>query len=323
MQMDHARTKITPASGKLEASWTLVNWSLAMGGLWLIAGLHLDGWAHHHISLETFFTPWHGVLYSGFLVTAAAIWLPYLNGLRRRHLAWRDFPWLASLPRAYHASLIGSVIFGLGGLVDMIWHTLFGIELSIDALLSPPHLVLALGGGLLVTGPLREALYRDGERHAPGLPALLSLTSLVGLLAFFSSYAHPWIEMTRPAYGGGLFNYRLASQNEALVLAGVLLQSALLTGAVLLLVRRFRLPFGALALLFTLTTALAAAIHTTWSLVLIGLLGGLIADGLVLLLRPGEDFGATPAGSATRLFAFLVPANLYALFFLSLKQNGS
>jgi hypothetical protein len=41
-------------------------------GLWTILGLFLDGWAHSHGKPESFFSPWHGVLYSGFF--AAAVW---------------------------------------------------------------------------------------------------------------------------------------------------------------------------------------------------------------------------------------------------------
>src|SRR5260221_10518111 len=41
---------------------------------WFIGGLYLDGWAHSHIpQLETFFTPWHAVLYSGYFVCAILI----------------------------------------------------------------------------------------------------------------------------------------------------------------------------------------------------------------------------------------------------------
>lgn len=46
----------------------------ALFSLWFVGGIFLDGWAHHPIAeLESFFTPWHGVLYSGFLVTAFAL----------------------------------------------------------------------------------------------------------------------------------------------------------------------------------------------------------------------------------------------------------
>jgi hypothetical protein len=41
-------------------------------GLWLMIGLFVDGWAHNNLqSLETFFTPWHAIFYSGFLANVA------------------------------------------------------------------------------------------------------------------------------------------------------------------------------------------------------------------------------------------------------------
>ena len=38
---------------------------------WVVAGMVLDAWAHQNVSqLETFFTPWHAVLYTGFMAMA-------------------------------------------------------------------------------------------------------------------------------------------------------------------------------------------------------------------------------------------------------------
>jgi hypothetical protein len=43
---------------------------------WLVAGSYVDGWAHrHHPDLETFFTPWHALLYSGFLAARGVVLL--------------------------------------------------------------------------------------------------------------------------------------------------------------------------------------------------------------------------------------------------------
>jgi hypothetical protein len=41
-------------------------------GTWLMIGLFVDGWAHNNLgeALETSFTPWNAVFYSGF---AAAV----------------------------------------------------------------------------------------------------------------------------------------------------------------------------------------------------------------------------------------------------------
>src|SRR5919204_4826761 len=60
--------------------------SLALDGLmaalcaWFQFGAYLDAWAHvHRPDLETFFTPWHAVLYSGFLAVAAVTVAPLLR----------------------------------------------------------------------------------------------------------------------------------------------------------------------------------------------------------------------------------------------------
>jgi hypothetical protein len=50
------------------------DWIMVLVTIWGIGGLFLDGWAHAHLpQLETFFTPWHAVLYSGYLAVAATL----------------------------------------------------------------------------------------------------------------------------------------------------------------------------------------------------------------------------------------------------------
>jgi len=46
---------------------------------WVVAGIALDAWAHQTARLETFFTPWHGVLYSGFVALMA--WMAWKAAL--------------------------------------------------------------------------------------------------------------------------------------------------------------------------------------------------------------------------------------------------
>lgn len=46
-------------------------WAVAFFGTWMIAGLFLDGWSHGVNKPETFFSPWHGVLYSGFAAASS------------------------------------------------------------------------------------------------------------------------------------------------------------------------------------------------------------------------------------------------------------
>jgi hypothetical protein len=62
------------ARGALVVRAAGFDWVMAGLGSWLIGGLYLDGWAHIHVpALETFFTPWHAVLYSGYLAGAATL----------------------------------------------------------------------------------------------------------------------------------------------------------------------------------------------------------------------------------------------------------
>lgn len=167
-----------------------MDWLILIGTTWMIVGLYLDGWAHRHVpGLETFFTPWHAVLYSGLAVTTGIIlglgWHNIRNGS----------PWHRALPPAYQASLVGALVFGASGAVDMFWHLAFGIEESIDALLSPPHLGLAVGFVLLLTGPLRSHAPRSKHRVSwyARLPQVLTVSYVVAVLAFFTQYAHPLV----------------------------------------------------------------------------------------------------------------------------------
>ncbi|HRQ41603.1 MAG TPA: hypothetical protein PLD25_27095 [Chloroflexota bacterium] len=117
-----------------------------------MGGIFLDGWAHHHVAeLESFFTPWHGVLYSGFLVTAVALGIYVVQNWHQ------EGNWPAAVPVGYGWSLVGILLFLAGGAGDILWHGIFGIEESVEALLSPTHLLLAAGAVLAVTGPLRAA----------------------------------------------------------------------------------------------------------------------------------------------------------------------
>src|SRR3954452_23440320 len=148
-------------------------------GLWLMGGVFIDGWAHNSRTLvESFFTPWHAVLYSGYAASAA--WLCWLV-LRQRRAGKIG---RAAIPRGYELGLAGAFIFGVGGLGDMLWQTIFGIETRLKALLSPTHLLLFVGILLILTIPLRSACDSPDAvgsvpAFRPFLPALLSLTAAV------------------------------------------------------------------------------------------------------------------------------------------------
>ncbi len=141
---------------------------------WLMVGLFVDGWAHNNLdaSLETFFTPWHALFYSGF--TACAVWLLWLVRLGLR----RGLVGAAAVPQGYGLGLVGLAVFAVGGVADMTWHLIFGIERDVEALFSPSHLVLFAGTALVLGSPFRDA-WAATDRPDPSLrafvPALASL----------------------------------------------------------------------------------------------------------------------------------------------------
>lgn len=289
---------------------------------WLIGGAYLDGWAHIHIpDLETFFTPWHAVLYSGFLACAA-----FLLGIIARNIIL-GYPLRRAIPAGYELSVLGLFIFGMGGAGDFIWHTLFGIEANIEALLSPTHLILATGAALIVTGPLRAAWLRF--IHSPQkihflslLPAVLSLTIFYSLLTFFTEYASPF-EETIVGINRLPPNASEALRFQALGVADFLLQAVLFVGIILFLIRRWDLPFGSLTLLMGLNAAAMSLMHDGWFstgttvMIFVGFLAGLSFDLLYWRLAP-----STTHLSALRWFAFLMPVILYTLYYLALFLFG-
>src|SRR5438876_11107410 len=120
-------------------------------GAWLFCGILTDGWAHNHIHVETFFTPWHAILYAGYLANLA--YFAYLfNQGRRKGQTWRE-----AIPDGYHLAALGVVIFGLAGIADLTWHLIFGIEISVSAGFSPPHLGIMIAIALIVSGPFVAA----------------------------------------------------------------------------------------------------------------------------------------------------------------------
>jgi hypothetical protein len=308
------------------------DWAMIVTGGWLLGGLYVDGWAHNHLAttLESFFTPWHGAFYAGFLavagVTAAAL-------LYNRS---RGVPWGRALPPGYGLSLVGAGLFAASGVGDLLWHLLFGIEVRMEALLSPTHLGLILGVALLVSGPWRAAWLRADGAQPPTWttygPMVLSLAFLLSVCTFWTMFAHPlsrpWAAAgnrpTAPVWPLAAPTPDLLTQDGGLIspdigqmlgLDDILLQTALLMGLVLLTVRRwgFGLPRGSLTLVFTLNAGLMGFLRDQWGLLPVAVVAGLVADGLLHRLKP-----AVSRVGALRLFAAGVPLVWYSLYFLTL-----
>ncbi|HEX7276945.1 MAG TPA: hypothetical protein VF244_06180, partial [Acidimicrobiales bacterium] len=257
---------------------------------WQLVGIFVDGWAHTNDKPETFFTPWHALFYSGFLATAA--WMTWMVQRRRKGTG----SLAAAVPVGYGLGLVGVALFAFGGVFDLVWHSIFGIEVDLEALLSPSHLILFAGGLLLGSSPLRSA-WHDPARQAPGfrpfLPVLLSATVFTATLAFFFVYYSPFLTgaMTEGPYRFAAFAFTNRGAAEWFVeevqlegYAGILLTTLILLAPALWLLRRWTVPFGTFAFLFGAVATLTAAIESFdfGPAFLAPLVGGLVGDLLSL-----------------------------------------
>jgi hypothetical protein len=261
--------------------------------LLLVLGLYLDGWSHGN-GVDGGLTPWHGVLFLGFSVTAA--WILTRN---QRRGAWS----LRSVPPGYRLALVGVGLAMVAVAGDTVWHTLVGGTHGLGRLISPFHLVLFTGACLLVSSALRAAWSGPSRARVPGLrvfwPVVLSTTLVVAMTAFFFQHVSPVAAALLP---GGAPSAETAQVYELL---GLLAHNLLFVAPVLLLLLRWQTPLGTFTVM---AGSVALLLATQTGLGLIGLagaavLGGAAADVAVTLLRPSPQ-----RRWAARAVAVIAPA---------------
>jgi len=240
----------------------------ALIGLWIVVGVHFDGWAHVHVRdlIDSFFTPWHASFYSGLAAFAVWIGVIALQSRQRFDTALQTFQ---NLPLGYRGGVIGVAIFATGGAVDLLWHSLLGIEASIDALLSPPHLALLTGVLLMGTAAWRSQRARSATAT---VPEIISLTSAAMAAGFFLNPLSPF-RWAAPA--GNFVPYK----DEYVVvmwIGGVMVSTGLLLIPTLWQVRDGRHRIGTLTAI-TLAVGLGAAVAMSDNWPMSVLIPGVIA----------------------------------------------
>jgi len=256
-------------------------------GAWMVVGLFLDGLAHVELEPESFFTPWHLILYSGFGVAAIAGIVPVLR--RHRH----NDRWLDAVPIGHGVTLSGVALFGLGAVLDLIWHEAIGIEVSNEALLSPTHLVLLVGGVLALSGPLRNGWRNLGTESVrrDWWPATGSLALGTSIAVFFTSYLSPFGRESAASFPTtrththefDVVNAEAFGQlREIWGIAGVLVTTAILVIALLLLLRPARPPRGVISALFIWLAIAMPALgeFRQWFVIAAVAAGGIAADAV-------------------------------------------
>lgn len=165
--------------------------------------------------------------------------------------------------------------------------------------------------GLIVSGPLRAAWRRPGQQ-AP-ITAVWSATILLSMFTFFGQFDQPLVDLWATVPSLAVIPIRFV---EELGVLGIMVQTALLTGVVLYLLRRFTLPVGSLTLLAGLNGVLLASLEEHFDLIPMAIAGGLLADVIVRWLQP-----APGRVRELRLAAFLAPAGVCALYMLVLEVS--
>jgi hypothetical protein len=278
-------------------------------GIWLLLAVFLDGWAHLHLpGLETFFTPWHAALYSGLLATgawtAAVIW-------RNREPGQ---PISAAIPAGYRGTVIGVVLFGVAGVLDLAWHEILGIEVSLDALVSPTHLLLGFSLSLILGTGIRSA--QAARRPAAfewTAPAVLAIVLMTGLGAFFLIYCSAFVRAA-PAVPYlptpiGSPEHTQAEVPPALGLASYLVTTALITAPFLYAVTASRRPpRGILTLLVAVVAWLPLAMSGFRPTAVAGAAGATVAAVVVdaLLVRMPANWLRRRMPAVTAVAAALI-----------------
>lgn len=288
----------------------------ALLGIWFGVGLMIDAWAHSNLAeLETFFTPWHAVFYSGFAVVSGwIVWQVWRNVRAGRQGA-------AAVPTGYLAGLLAVPAFAAFGLADMLWHTALGIETTIDIFFSPSHLGLVVTMMLIITTPLRSAWNAPdvGARPSLGrlLPALLGLAFAATLVSLFLSYGDAMqyrpqgivqaFSLLRDSGAGPPgAGPRPVGPGAEQVAVAMAVTNVVMLSPVLFLVRRWSLPFGSVTVMYTIMVLMPGA-QTGFRnvpILLSFVAAGLVSDLLIRRLRPsGERRAAYWAFAGLSAFA--------------------
>ena len=277
----------------------VVDRAFAVVAGWLMTGVFLDAWAHISHLPDSFWTPWHGILYSGLL--ACGVFLFLARGVERR-IGRR------LLASGYTLSLAGFALGAVGGVADAIWHTAFGVEFDIDAAVSPSHLLIAGAILLVTTGPARAAW----ERRSFGLPAALGLLYGISILTIIVDYADPFAQL----FGTGPAPARDVVQlQQTVALFAFVAYAALLAGTFLVAIRAGAVApvwFGLIAGGNMAALALVnGPLHPdgTPLLLMVALASATLITGAAAILRPAPE-----RPLATRAFACAAPALAYAVY---------
>lgn len=288
------------------ASTPAFDWLYALLTLSAAAGIWLDVWSHSNFGPDqTLFNEYHLLFYSAIALLGG--FLAYIGGGE----AAAGAHWSRALPAGYGLSAVGVLIFGVTGVLDLIGHALFGFEASIQALLSPTHQGLFGGFFLIALGPLRAAAGRSAPARmtlGAAIPLVIAATCALCALTYATlAYLPLGAGVPWPVQDGrivpDLYAYTLG-------IVGIFLQTALLMGVLLWVLRELPIPTGSITLLFVLYGGLIVLFTRTLAYLPVWLIAGALGDAARAAIGP-----TAAAPWRFRLFGFVMPVILWGTYY--------
>jgi hypothetical protein len=279
------------------------DWVYSVLLLLLSAGIYMDGWSHIEFGPDqSVFSEYHLLFYTS--LAMIGLWLVG-NGYRYIRQGYRG---LNAIPVGYTLSFLGVFIFGVGGVLDLTGHSLFGFETGMETLLSPTHMILFIGWSLIAVGPARAATKRQAKPTLlQFIPGLFSWTIFVNVLAFagmafFPTVNNAWM----------LGDWRTSTEwyGQSLGVMGTMAQSVLLVGTSLWLIHNFRVPVGTFTFFFTLFALLTTITSFVPQFIVAFVITGILLDVLYKLLKP-----SVARKAQLYSFGFLIPVIFWTSFY--------
>lgn len=184
-----------------------------------------------------FLSGWHLILYGG--VASVGAWIAW--GAYRRGAGF-----VGSVP----TTTIGFITLSFGGLADAVWHERFGTERAVEALVSPPHLIVFAGLVLLLTSPMvllwRRPVVELGL--VASIAAVVSVVTALLVTSLFTGFLSPMAGglSLQAGYVEPLVGESLNDYDQVRGLGVVLWSAVMLTAGFLPLMLRFRVKPGLL-----------------------------------------------------------------------------
>ncbi len=323
--------------------------TITLAFLTLVA-LMWDGIRHNNlVGIDTFWSAAHIAMYTG--LTALGVWIASILIRFQGKRGVIDF---SIIPRGYGLAVIALPLAAIAGPADFTWHSLYGFENQIDSPYSPSHQGLFIAGALLAAIPAASAWKRRDQGIATMkslLPTIFSVTAVASVMLFVIHQAMPFyagvavtgdfqddLKHFNDAYLGGNHSDHVEGLRQALThygddkfpyyfysthgtISGMLLMTAILMGALMLMRRRWRLPVGTVTIMFTaivLMYEMLSEYHQAYlipSMILAGIAGDLLLYRFVGDPAPGQLW-------RYRLGFAVIPPILWALYFICVALLG-